>query len=78
MLSHLITSVRFARPSQPARRARLRQKFRVELLETRELLSTVFNVTSEGDTPAGSTADQVGTLQVRDRPGQRPRTQIRR
>ncbi len=61
MLTHLITSLRFARPSKPARRARLRRKFRLELLETRELLSTVFNVTSESDTPAGS-ADQVGTL----------------
>ena len=61
MLRHWITSVPCARPTTPARRARLRRKCRVDLLETRELLSTVFNVTSESDTPAG-TADEVGTL----------------
>ena len=61
MLPQWIASVRSARPTTPARRARLRRKFGIERLETRELLSTVFNVTSGGDTPAG-TADQVGTL----------------
>jgi Right handed beta helix region len=61
MLPHWITSIRRTRQTTPPRRARLRQKFRIELLETRELLSTVFHVTTEDDTPAG-TADEVGTL----------------
>ena len=61
MLPRWMTSVSCARPTTPARRARLRRKFRVELLETRELLSTVFNVTTDDDTPAGA-ADEVGTL----------------
>ncbi len=61
MLPRWMTSVRCVRPTTPARRAHLRRKFRIELLETRELLSTVYNVTTPDDTPAG-TADEVGSL----------------
>ncbi len=50
-----------ARTNTTSRRARLRRRCGVELLETRELLSVTFNVSTDDDTPAGS-ADEVGTL----------------
>jgi titin len=61
MLPQWKNSHRCARLTTPARRARLRSRFRVEHLETRELLSAVFNVTRDDDTPAGA-PDVAGTL----------------
>ncbi len=53
MIAPWFSRLRSPRPTGSARRARLRRRAAVELLEGRELLST-FTVTNDDDSPAGS------------------------
>jgi hypothetical protein len=53
-----------ARTAGSRRRAALRRRPAIESLEGRQLLSTVFKVTTGDDTPAG-TADEAGSSGMR-------------
>jgi hypothetical protein len=62
MKKHWLSLIGTARPTAPSR-ARRRRRFGIELLETRELLSAVFTVATDEDTPAGA-VDEVGSLRA--------------